>query len=75
MQNFGKRLARRRTEAGLTIAELARRLGMSHDHLAALEAGAERPPACEVMEIAAALEIDPELLFESGSEPSDGSNE
>jgi transcriptional regulator with XRE-family HTH domain len=68
---FGAVLRRHRQEAGLTITELARRIGRTQSYVSQLESGALHPPDDEMLsKIAAALKIDEDMLMiEAGRLP------
>jgi transcriptional regulator with XRE-family HTH domain len=68
---FGAVLRRHRQGAGLTITELARRIGRTQSYVSQLESGALHPPDDEVLsKIAAALKIDEDMLMiEAGRLP------
>jgi transcriptional regulator with XRE-family HTH domain len=56
-------LQRRRHKAGLTQAELARRVGRSNASLAHYESGFSVPPTAAILRLSAALGIKPGALF------------
>lgn len=62
---LGKFIRMKRTEAGLGLRELARKLEKSAPFLTQLELDDDPPPASEetLQAIAAALDIDPDELF------------
>jgi transcriptional regulator with XRE-family HTH domain len=68
---FGAVLRRHRQRAGLTVTEVARRIGRTQSYVSQLESGALHPPDDEVLsKIAAALNIDEDMLMvEAGRFP------
>lgn len=63
--SLGGRLRTARTEAGLSIRELARLTGVSHAYLFKLEAGQKENPSAEKLQrLAEVLEIDPSTLLQ-----------
>lgn len=58
---LGKALYDRRTELGLTIEEVAERVGMSADDIECVEEGGTPPTISLLRELAAALEADVRL--------------
>jgi transcriptional regulator with XRE-family HTH domain len=60
--SFGKRLRATRLAAGLTVAELAKRIGMEMSTLLYWELQGKRPKASLVGRLAAALGVDPSVL-------------
>lgn len=70
--SLGERLRQLRQEAGLSLRDLARRVGVTFPHLSKVEAGRERPSADLLTKVAAALDADPdELLLLAGRLPED----
>jgi transcriptional regulator with XRE-family HTH domain len=69
--NFsGDALRRIRTEAGLTIAELAERSGVTKSSILRLEAGSGRQPkASTITRLARALDVSVERLFDVNRTP------
>ena len=59
----GSELRRRRREAGLTQAELARQVGRSHASVTHYESGLSLPPVQVLLELSAALQVEPGALF------------
>lgn len=53
-----------RNEKGLTQRELAERLGRPRSYISKIESGERIPRITEFCEIAQALKLDPELLFQ-----------
>jgi transcriptional regulator with XRE-family HTH domain len=68
---FGAVLRRLRQGAGLTITELARRIGRTQSYVSQLESGALHPPDDDMLsKIARVLETDEEkLIIEAGRLP------
>jgi transcriptional regulator with XRE-family HTH domain len=60
---FGARFKAARQAAGLTQAAAAAGLGISQPRWAEYEAGVKLPPLLRLLEIIAALDLDPRLLF------------
>ncbi|WP_283134410.1 helix-turn-helix domain-containing protein [Rhizohabitans arisaemae] len=58
---FGKALYDRRTELGLTVAELAHRAGMTDDEIECIEEGGTAPTVALLRLLAAALDADVRL--------------
>ncbi len=62
---FGQALRRIRTEAGISAVELSRRTGIARSHIYRLEDGAVDEPRAEILnQLAEALEVEPEDLYE-----------
>lgn len=62
--SFGQKLSKYRNLKGFTQEELARRAGLSKDHIAKLERGEKTNPRVDTIKaIAEALEIDDALLL------------
>jgi transcriptional regulator with XRE-family HTH domain len=57
-KRFREDLIRRRKEAGLTQAQLARRLGKPQSYISKYETGERRLDLIEVMDIAMAIKFD-----------------
>jgi transcriptional regulator with XRE-family HTH domain len=73
MDDFGRRLGRIRTDAGLSQTALASRVDMSQSAISQMEAG-ERKPSFDVLrQLAAALGVSPSYLL--GEEIEDLSKE
>lgn len=53
-----------RDEAGLTQRALAERLGKPRSYISKIESGERIPRVTEFCEIAQALKVDPQLLFQ-----------
>lgn len=64
LQKFGKRLKRLRTERELTQQKLAEILDMSPNFIGMIERGERNTTVENVFNIARALEIKPQNLFE-----------
>jgi len=60
---FADKLKYNRKLAGLTQAELAKRLGVSHQMIAAYESGSKNPKWETIMRLADALDVNPEQLY------------
>lgn len=60
---WGKRLADHRKAAGLTQAELGRRVGISDGQVSRLEAGKHEPPTALRIRLAEALVVPTATLF------------
>jgi transcriptional regulator with XRE-family HTH domain len=58
---FGKALYDRRTDLGLSTAELARRVGMTQDEMECIEEGGTTPTIALLRRLAAALNADVRL--------------
>jgi transcriptional regulator with XRE-family HTH domain len=58
---FGKALYDRRTDLGLSTAELARRVGMTQDEMECIEGGGTTPTIALLRRLAAALNADVRL--------------
>lgn len=67
---MGQNLRRLRLDAGLTLQEVAARIGLSHQQLQKYEMGANRLSAGLLPGVAKALGTDLAGLFESGDNPS-----
>jgi transcriptional regulator with XRE-family HTH domain len=59
----GSELKRRRLEAGLTQAQLARLVGRSNASVAHYEIGFSLPPIAALLRLASALQCEPGALF------------
>lgn len=59
----GQRIARRRKSRKLKQTELAEKLGISNNHLSAIENGKENPSLEMLMKICETLEITPDYLL------------
>jgi transcriptional regulator with XRE-family HTH domain len=59
----GSELKRRRREAGLTQAELARLVGRSHASVTHYEIGISVPPVQVLLELSSTLGVEPGALF------------
>lgn len=57
LDRLGDRIAETRTRAGLTVSDLARRVGCSHSALWGIEAGRSMPSLQLAVRIAQALEV------------------
>ncbi len=68
MPPIGKRLAMRlkqlRKQRGLTQAQLAKKMGLSHGYLARLEIGMHDPPLSTLAKLAKALKVTVAKLVE-----------
>ncbi len=68
MPPIGKRLAMRlkqlRKQRGLTQAQLAKKMGLSHGYLARLEIGMHDPPLSTLAKLAKALRVSVSELVE-----------
>ncbi len=68
MPPIGKRLAMRlkqlRKQRGLTQAQLAKKMGLSHGYLARLEIGMHDPPLSTLAKLAKALKVSVAELVE-----------
>jgi transcriptional regulator with XRE-family HTH domain len=67
----GAELKRRRQEAGLTQAQLARLVGRSTASLSHYESHFSRPPTAAVLALSAALACEPGALFSPVPEQED----
>ncbi len=56
--NLAKRLARARTDKGLTQSELGRRLGVPQSHLSNIERGKTDPRVSSLLELARVLDLE-----------------
>lgn len=65
----GANVRRMRTEAGLTLADLADALGISHQQLQKYETGANRISAGMLYELARFFAISVDRLFDGGEAP------
>lgn len=57
MQRFGEKLRRLREQQGLSYRQLASELGVTHAHIAGIEAGKHNPSAELVFKIARYFEV------------------
>lgn len=74
LDTMGGRLSRARDAAGLTVSELARRLGVKNSTLQAWESDRSQPRANRLAMLAGVLNISPSwLLYGVGTSPSDES--
>ena len=62
----GARIRTARMAQGLTLRELARRIGVGHSTLSDIETGSRSLRVVELMQIAAELETSPEEILSSG---------
>jgi DNA-binding XRE family transcriptional regulator len=67
----GLELKRRRREAGLTQAELARQVGRSHASLTHYESGFTVPPTAALLRVCEVLQVEPGSLFTAVPEKED----
>ena len=66
---FGKLLRKKRTEAGRTMGQLARHLGVTVPYISAVEHGEKKPLTHDrIIQTAAYLEIDAQLLFAAAAQ-------
>ncbi len=63
MQKFGKKLRALREGQGLSYRKLASELGVSHSHLAGIEACTHKPSAELVFKIAKFFKVSSDLLM------------
>ena len=56
--NLARRLAKARTEKGLTQAELGQRLGVPQSHLSSIERGRTDPRVSSLLELARVLDLE-----------------
>ncbi len=70
---FGMRLKNLRLKSGMTRKDLAERSGLSPYHLNKIERGASGPSFGAIHALAAALHIDPSVLFTPATEEQPGS--
>lgn len=67
---FGASIRARRKELGLTLADIAGRIGCSDSLIANLESGAKQPTAERIAQFAEVLDLDADALaFEAGHLP------
>ena len=65
---FGVLIKARRKQLGLTLADIAGRIGCSDSLIANLESGAKQPAAERIAQFAEVLDLDADALaFEAGS--------
>jgi transcriptional regulator with XRE-family HTH domain len=65
---FGQRLRVLRTEAGLTQAQLAEKVGMQPTAVARLELGGREPGWQTVQKLAAALDVTPDSFLDNSAD-------
>jgi len=64
MQRFGEKLRTLRTQRGLTLKELALRLGLSaHGYISELESGKKKPTAEFVLNVARLFDVSTDQLL------------
>ena len=63
-QLFGRNLRRLRTEAGLTQASLAERMGVDRAHVSSMERGLQNVTLLTMWEAAQAIGVSPASLLE-----------
>lgn len=69
LERLGARLRGRRTEAGLSVAELARTAGVSRRYLTEAEAGRANPSVAVLLRLSRALSTTPADLLDIALEP------
>ncbi len=62
-RDMGKRIATRRSESKINQAELAERVGISNNHMSAIENGRQKPSLDTFVKICNALNTTPDYLL------------
>ena len=75
MKAFTENLRRRVDELGLSLAEAARRCGLSERRLANYAAGSREPDLATLVKIAETLDTTPDALLGIGHEPTGADDE
>jgi transcriptional regulator with XRE-family HTH domain len=65
IDNIGERIKNLRTEAGMTLAELGKRVNLTASHLSQIERDKTVPSLSTLMDIARVLDIGPRYFFET----------